>query len=483
MLKFSGSTKVALICLVLCLSTLTDARKAAGSKRGGSSKYGSGSRVSKPAQTQQQAPSYANPNIAQLSYSPGQQSAPMRPSAPVDSSANKPVGWNVGHETPAVAANKPPVNSAPYPTNNQFPQAPPPSYSQYPNQHGNVNGPPPPYSAQPQPGLQSRFNEAPPAYSPHQPNPGYPVQQPGLGQPGYGQQGFGQPGVGGYPGQGGAGAYPVQQQGFGQPGLVPGAGQPPTIVNNYHGAPQGGNTGGGLSGLQTGLLAGTAGLALYGALKPSGEKTVIINNTVIQEVPANVTEMAHNATAVETTPVPLAAYPSTGVPASSEMVPLAPMNPSTGLYPALPSAASPMTPECNGTDCPMMMASSPAPEHSSEASVPVSSQFPSSLAPLTTFAAMANDAATSNMTSVPVAVNPTMVPSSTSTAAVVLPPLATASEMPAMANTSHDLQQAALLNSNHSNSEPEKQRDSGSNTVRMSFVSLIVLPLVWVSVY
>lgn len=470
MLKFieRDSIKIALICLILCLSSLTDARKAAGAKRGGSSKYGSGSRVSKPAQTQQQAPSYANPNIAQLSYSPNQQSAPVRPSAPVDSSANKPIGWNVGHETPAVAANKPPVNSAPYPTNNQFPQAPPPSYSQYPNPHGNANGPPPPYSAQPQPGLQSRFNEAPPAYSPHQPNPGYPVQQPGLGQQGFGQ-----------PGQGVPGGYPVQQGIGGQPGGYPGAGQPPNIINNYHQAPQGGGGGGGLSGLQTGLLAGTAGLALYGALKPGGEtKTIIYNNTVIQEVPANATEMAHNGTSVDTTPVPLATYPPTGSPASSEMMPLAPY-PSTGLYPALPSVSSSVTPECNGTDCPtpMVLAASSAPHaSSSEASIPASNQSPSSLAPLTTFAAMANDAAANNnAASSPPVTNPTMASSPSSTVP------ASPRQMPPMSN---DLQQASALNSSQSKeSQTEKQRDSGSNSIKASIVSMFVLPLIWVSFY
>ncbi|XP_063699194.1 uncharacterized protein LOC134829845 [Culicoides brevitarsis] len=463
MLKFieRDFIKVALIC-VLCLTALTDARKAAGAKRGGSSgsKYG-GSRVSKP-QTQSQPPKYANPNIASLSYSPSQQAAPMKPSAPVapvhsaSPDHSKPIGWNVGHESPAAAVNKPPVNSAPYPTNNQFNhQAPPPSYSQYPNQHGNMNGPPPPYSAQPQPGLQSRFNEAPPAYSPvgHQPNPGYPVQQPGLGQPGYPQQpGFGYPAPGGYPQQ--------------QPGFAPG-GQAPTIVNNYHQtAPQGGNGGG--SGLTNALLLGSVGLGAYNAFKPSGEKTVIINNTVVQQVPAeNSTEMASNMSspAVETTPVPLAAYPSSPVPAgsASEMVPLAPM-PSPTVMPATSDA-----PAATNTEMPSsasspaaMMPSSPEPAQPAS-DVTVSQLTASSLAPLTTFAAMANDAETNKTVEVP-AMPPIMVPT-------------ISSKMDQEPSTSTERAMANALNT-------DKKLDSGSNGVRTSILTVIALPLaIWMSIH
>uniref|UniRef100_A0A336KFK7 CSON009322 protein n=1 Tax=Culicoides sonorensis TaxID=179676 RepID=A0A336KFK7_CULSO len=469
MLKFRerNSMKIALICLILCLSSQVDARKGAGAKRGGSSSKFSSNRVAKPQQTQQQ--SYANPNIAQLSYSPSQQAAPVRPSAPVDSSAgSRPIGWNTGgHESPAVAANKPPVNSAPYPVNNnQFPQAPPPSYSQYPNQHGNVNGPPPPYSAQPQPGVQSRFNEAPPAYSPQNPNPGYPIQQQqGLGQPGYGQAPAGypqQPGFGAQPGFGGQPGYPVQQ---GQPGF--GAPQAPVINNYYQGQPGGGGGSSGLSGLQTGLLAGTAGLSLYSALKPSDTKTIIINNTVIQEVPVNSTEAAQNVS--DSTPVPLAAYP-----ASAEMVPLAPI-PATGLYPSL---APMMNVPCNGTDCPTTTVPETNPSQapqmaSSEPSMlsSTSNQSPSSLAPLTTFAAMANDAATSNLPEV--ASSTVAVPSTE--AVTTTQSTTTTTAMPTLPPMSH------ALNANQAKeNQTDKHVDSGSNSMKIT-VSALVLPLIWMN--
>lgn len=459
MLKFieRDSIKIALICVILCLAVVTDARKAAGAKRGGGgSKYGSSSRVSKPS-SQSQQPSYANPNIAQLSYSPGQQSAPVRPSAPVDSSSgNKPIGWNVGHESPAVAANKPPVNSAPYPvSNNQYPQAPPPSYSQYPSQHGNINGPPPPYSQHPQPGVQSRFNEAPPPYSPQQVNPGYPVQ-PGLGQPGFGQPGFG------HAAQQPQGGYPMQ------PGFVPGAGQPPTIVNNYHQVPQGGSGGGGLSGLQTALLAGTGGLALYGALKPSDTKTIVINNTVVQEVPVNATEMTNGTSTVETTPVPLATYPQTGAPPSSEMIPLAPY-PSTGLYPSLPTTMQ----ECTGPECPTHTTTTiqdvpPQTTISELTSNPVPNQSPSSLAPLTTFAAMANDAATNNIS--PPATNPTIASSPSTT------PITSPSQLPPLTD---EIEKASALNSQKAKEEQSK-RDNGSNNIKTSLLTIFTLPCIWI---
>lgn len=466
MLKFRerNSIKAALICVILCLLSQVDARKGAGAKRGGSSssKFSSGSRVSKPQQTQQQ--SYANPNIAQLSYSPSQQAAPVRPSAPVDSSAgSRPIGWNT-HESPAVAANKPPVNSAPYPVNNnQFPQAPPPSYSQFPNQHGNVNGPPPPYSAQPQPGLQSRFNEPPPAYSPQNPNPGYPIQQQqGLGQPGYGQAPAGYPvqqGFGQQPG------YPIQQ---GQPGF--GSPQAPVINNYYQGQPGGGGGSSGLSGLQTGLLAGTAGLSLYSALKPSDTKTIIINNTVVQEVPVNTTEAAQNVS--DATPVPLAAYPS-----SVEMFPLAPI-PATGLYPSL---APMMNAPCNDTDCPTTTVPEPSPSiesnmASSEPPMPASSsnQSPSSLAPLTTFAAMANDAATAKLPEV--ASSPVDVPS-TEAVTTTQSTTTTTTLMPTLPPMSH------ALNANQAKeNQTEKQLDSGSNTMKMT-VTALILPLICMLVH
>lgn len=373
------NAKLYLVCAVLLVITdfsLAGRKTSSSSRRGGSSSSSS-SRISKPQQPHQ----YANPSIAQLSYGGNQpaqaisrpqlNSAPQ-PSAPVaNSNANtRPIGWNV--DSPAVVANKPPVHAnPPYPVNNQpglgqpmHPAAPPP-YSPVAGQ-----GPPPPYSQYPNPNVPNRFGEAPPAYSqggfPQQPN--YP-QQPGLGPVSYPHPQAGYPQQPNYP-QGGQ--YP-QQNGFGgAPGGYPGSpgggypgapgsfNQQPQVVNNYE------QKGSGGSGLQTALLAGVGGLALYGALKPSDTKTIIINNTVVQ-TPENAT-LGANATMVEmiTTPVPLASYPvgfngstdailSIG---SSEMVPLATVPPpafiapvsseplkldpnasipTTGLYPSLTS--------------------------------------------------------------------------------------------------------------------------------------------------
>lgn len=99
---------------------------------------------------------------------------------------------------------------------------------------------------------------------PIQPQPAYPNQQPAYPnpQPGYsGQQS-------GYPGQ--HPAYPNQQPGY--------SGQPPPVVNNYNYPEQQKSGGLGIgSGLQTAAIAGIGGLALYGALKPSEEKTIIIH--------------------------------------------------------------------------------------------------------------------------------------------------------------------------------------------------------------
>lgn len=370
--------KVYFVCAVLCLSvfiapTVAARKTSSSSSRRGGSSSSSSSRGSYP---KQQPPQYANPNNAQLSYGGNQpvvaaprpqlNSAPPRPSAPVnaDNGPARPIGWNV--DSPAVANNKPQVHSnPPYPVNNQpglgHPaQPPPPPYSPMPGQ-----GPPPAYSQYPNPNVPNRFNEQPPAYSPNQgggfgaPQPNYP-QQPNYGagaypQPGpYPQQqqpgGFGAPPQGGFP----AGGY----NGGVAPGAYPGGYNQPPVVNNYN------QKGSGGSGLQTALLAGVGGLALYGALKPSDTKTIIINNTVVQT--------PENATGIDlaTTPVPLAAYPtadnfaqqnasdsavqSTG---SSEMVPLATYSPpsqvpsvssepikladpiatSTGIYPSLPS--------------------------------------------------------------------------------------------------------------------------------------------------
>lgn len=73
-------------------------------------------------------------------------------------------------------------------------------------------------------------------------------------------------------------SYPVQH-----PGYVPQGGNQP-IVNNYYQDPHktGGSAG---SVLQTAAIAGIGGLALYGALKPSEQKTVIIHEGVSSAPP------------------------------------------------------------------------------------------------------------------------------------------------------------------------------------------------------
>lgn len=107
------------------------------------------------------------------------------------------------------------------------------------------------------------------------------------------------------------GQYPVGGQ------YPMGGGQP--VVNNYY--PQKSSGG---SGLQTALIAGVGGLALYGALKPSEQKTIIIhegNNATVQApvqagVPAMVPTNTNGTVPImmtndtNSTPTPLATYPS-----------------------------------------------------------------------------------------------------------------------------------------------------------------------------
>lgn len=166
---------------------------------------------------------------------------------------------------------------------------------------------------------------------------GAPVQQPGgyAPQPAY----SGQPG--GFAPQPG-----YQQGGYQQPGgFQQPNGQPP-IVNNYiqPGAPQQSSSG---SGLQTALLAGVGGLALYGALKPSEEKTIIIHQgdqstqaPAAAAIPA-VAPAVNPAPAVAVAnPAPVAAVanpapvgsvvnPAPVAPAAIPQVPLAPIPDST----------------------------------------------------------------------------------------------------------------------------------------------------------
>lgn len=350
--------KVALLIGLICCTQFVDnvdARKTSSSSRRGGSSSSSSRKV--PSQSQQQA----HADVAKLSYSnynakpavsPPKPVAHPQPSAPVQqpmpNANSQPIGWNVPKKEAPVS------NSAPYPTNNNYAgasnthnQAPPP-YSQYPN-----NGPPPAYTPHGSPPAGSNFNQAPPPYSsgnqgfqpgaqpafPHQGagGAGYPQQsggylnagQPGYGQPagGFGQQpgGYGQPagGFGGQPGLAVPGGY-----------AQPGYGQQP--VNNYY--QQKGSSG---SGLQTALIAGVGGLALYGALKPSETKVIYVNNgtnsgenhggaaaapvAAVAGAPGADGNMTLPAACVgencpPQTPTPLAAFPS-----MNETTPLMPM--------------------------------------------------------------------------------------------------------------------------------------------------------------
>lgn len=98
-----------------------------------------------------------------------------------------------------------------------------------------------------------------------------------------------------------------------QPNYGPGGGQQPVYNNFYQQQPKSGGTG---SVLQTAAIAGIGGLALYGALKPSQEKTIIIH-----EGGANQAAPAPNAPPLT---VP-ASPPGAAVPAESIAPPAAPV--------------------------------------------------------------------------------------------------------------------------------------------------------------
>lgn len=95
-----------------------------------------------------------------------------------------------------------------------------------------------------------------------------------------------------------AGSYPMQQQ----PGYVP-SGQQPVVNNYYQEHPKSGGTG---SALQTAAIAGIGGLALYGALKPSEEKTIIIHEggstAAVPASPPNAAQVPIPAAAPATVP-------------------------------------------------------------------------------------------------------------------------------------------------------------------------------------
>lgn len=306
--------------LLSCQFTNIDAKKSSGSRRTGTTRPSSHSNShadntrlsygSPPSQPKPQQPVAAPPPppppLPQAAKPP---SAPELPKSP----DSKPIGWNVGNEGNVQKQSIHNTNSAPsqqapppYPVQGG---APPP-YSQHSNVNSHPHDSPPPYSNS---GPPPQYSGAPVGggYNPHAQQGGYPAQQ-GYQQQGYQQQGY--PAQQGYPPQQG---YPVQQ---GYPGGQYPGGQYPVQQQSSGG-----------SGLQTALIAGVGGLALYGALKPSEEKTIIINQGGEQKSGET------SSTTAATPAAPLAS--ATPVAGST---PLA-------VAPSAPVAGSPVTPVTDAT--------------------------------------------------------------------------------------------------------------------------------------
>lgn len=138
-----------------------------------------------------------------------------------------------------------------------------------------------------------------------------------------------------------AGGYPIQQQ----PSYVPGHGGQQPVVNNYYQEQP--KSGGGVgSALQTAAIAGIGGLALYGALKPSEEKTIIIHEGQTGAPPAAVPASPPGAAPAPVAPVAPVAQPAVpAVPAAVPAVPAAvPAAPAPGVFvtpvPAIEGASS-----------------------------------------------------------------------------------------------------------------------------------------------
>ncbi|XP_037026325.1 nascent polypeptide-associated complex subunit alpha, muscle-specific form-like isoform X2 [Bradysia coprophila] len=343
-------------CVFLLLSsqfTNIDARKQPASTK----KTGTGSHVTRTSSSSNTDTKNSNSHAdqAKLSYA-GYNSAPNPPkaqqpaaaaappppppppAAPVHQApaatpdANKPaVGWNVP-DSNVQRQTVHNTNAAPYP---QQPQqsGPPPPYSPHSNVNSHPHDSPPPY--QQHAGAPSQYPGAPVGGYPQQQG-GYPQQQGGFPQ----QQGGFPPQQGGYPQQQGGfpqqqGGYPQQQGGFPPQQGYP-AGQPYPVVQQPPQKSSG-------SGLQTALIAGVGGLALYGALKPSGEKVIVINNgesttaasssdatTAASVAPAAPAAPASDANTTNATPVSAAvpvAPVASAVDASVAPVPLASVPP------------------------------------------------------------------------------------------------------------------------------------------------------------
>lgn len=184
--------KACTFCVLLCLANVIDISEAR--------KVATG-RVTKPTANR----GYASADIAKLSYTPNHAAVPAK-TAPAPAQQT-PIGWNVQNSNNA-----------------------PPPYSAVSN-----HGPPPPYSAQPNPNLNSRFNEQPPAYA--QGNPGFPpAPNYQNSQPGFGA-GLGAGAVGGVVAGSAFHHHGHNASSGGGFSAVPNQGYPPQSVQGFPGAP------------------------------------------------------------------------------------------------------------------------------------------------------------------------------------------------------------------------------------------------------
>lgn len=258
-----------------------------------------------------------------------------------------------------------------------------------------------------------------------------------------------------------------------QPSYVPG-GQQPVINNFYQEQPK---SGGGIgSGLQTAAIAGIGGLALYGALKPSEEKTIIIHDGGQTAAPAAVPAAPPNAA-----PLPAAPAVQTAAPA-----PIAPaVQPAIPAEQPAPAPAQPNPPAVFVTPVP----STDVVSSSSVPLAPLPQQTPVPLAPLpqdvstsVPLAPMPQD----NQQSVPLAPLPdqsTVVPLAplNVTGVAEITTISTRLSSPEMAT---GLQSAAVPfspNNTHTNGEAAHSplKGSASNVIvfNMSFYACIAIAL------
>lgn len=119
-----------------------------------------------------------------------------------------------------------------------------------------------------------------------------------------------------------------------QPQYMPGAGQQPVVNNYYQQQPKSSGIG---SGLQTAAIAGIGGLALYGALRPNEEKTVIIHDGgQAAAAPATIPASPPGAAPAPIAPAVQPAIVQPAVPVAQPVVPV--VQPS--VIPSIPDATT-----------------------------------------------------------------------------------------------------------------------------------------------